>query len=752
MAGDGGLADRFAALVVRLRWAVVVAWVVLAAAAVLILPAPSSGGIGNLEGFAPGGNPYVATEIRSIEEFGFPLLARTVVVQNDPEGLSPYAQAEAVLRAGALSRQQYDDTDPILGALPLVNTLGLFPGAAERGTTALTYLFMPPDSNLFTQTRAAERFAATYLTDPDDAFVGVTGSIPARVEQQVIVQDSLRVVEVATVSAIVLIVALNFRSVVAPVLALGTAGLSFLVTVRIAGALSETMGVGIPAELRPLLLALLLGVVTDYAIFFLSGSQHSLRQGMGRLDAARTATAEFAPIVAVAGVTVAAGTASLLAAESSIFRAFGPGMALTVLVAVAVSVTLIPALLALLGRAAFWPSRPEAVADPADIPGPGPARLVGGAFRGGGIVWLTRRPVALAVALGCTGALMLAAVPLRHLTLGVSFVPSLPSTSQPTVAAEAATQGFAEGILSPTVLLVEGESITAQVDGLSRLRELLEEDPGVAGVLGPGQNLLTEELGIVLARSGDAARFLIVLADEPLGATSIATFERLQETLPDLLDQAGLEGAETAFGGDTPLASLLTSSTRADLARIALAVLAVNLLLLVLFLRALVLPLYLLATSVLALGASLGLATWVFQDLLGHDGLTFYVPFAAAVLLVALGSDYNIFGVGHVWQVARTRPLRAAIIEAVPRTTRAINAAAITLAVSFGMLALVPLDPFRELAFVMGVGIVLDAVVVRTFLVPTLLVLFGRWSWWPGRPGDTMLHIDHKETADVSTR
>ncbi len=68
------------------------------------------------------------------------------------------------------------------------------------------------------------------------------------------------------------------------------------------------------------------------------------------------------------------------------------------------------------------------------------------------------------------------------------------------------------------------------------------------------------------------------------------------------------------------------------------------------------------------------------------------------------------------------------------------------------MLALVPLDPFRELAFVMGVGIVLDAVVVRTFLVPTLLVLFGRWSWWPGRPGDTMLHIDHKETADVSTR
>lgn len=285
------------------------------------------------------------------------------------------------------------------------------------------------------------------------------------------------------------------------------------------------------------------------------------------------------------------------------------------------------------------------------------------------------------------------------------------------------------------MLLVEGEGITEQVDELARLRAFLEADPGVAGVLGPGQGLFQEQdLGIVLSRSGDAARFLVVMADEPLGATAIATFQRLQEALPGLLELAGLEGAQTSFGGDTALASLLTSTTRADLGRIALAALAVNLLLLVLFLRAFVLPLYLLATSVLALAASLGLTTLLFQGVLGHDGLTFYVPFAAAVLLVALGSDYNIFGVGNVWRVARERELRAAIISAVPRTSRAINAAAVTLAVSFGLLALVPLDPFRELAFVMAVGIVLDAVVVRTVLVPALLVLFGRWSWWPARP------------------
>ena len=125
----------------------------------------------------------------------------------------------------------------------------------------------------------------------------------------------------------------------------------------------------------------------------------------------------------------------------------------------------------------------------------------------------------------------------------------------------------------------------------------------------------------------------------------------------------------------------------------------------------------LLAASLLALAASLGLTNLLFQTVLGEDGLTFYVPFAAAVLLVALGSDYNIFGVGQVWEEARRRPLPEAICTVMPRSTRAITAAGVTLSVSFGLLALVPLRPFRELAFALSVGILLDVVVVRSLLV-----------------------------------
>ncbi len=255
----------------------------------------------------------------------------------------------------------------------------------------------------------------------------------------------------------------------------------------------------------------------------------------------------------------------------------------------------------------------------------------------------------------------------------------------------------------------------------------------MAGVLGPADIKVRADIGLVIAKTNDAARLLVILNDAPLGATAVDTLTRLQERLPDLLAQANLSDARTGFAGDTAIAAEIVGATQDDLGRIATAALAVNLILLILFLRELVAPVYLLGCSILALAASLGLTTFFFQTVLGQDGLTFYVPFAAAVLLVALGSDYNIFGVGHIWHAARRLPLREAIIVAVPQTTRAITAAGVTLAVSFGMLALVPLRPFRELAFAMFVGILLDAVVVRSLLVPTLLVLVGRRSSWPSR-------------------
>jgi uncharacterized protein (DUF2267 family) len=144
-------------------------------------------------------------------------------------------------------------------------------------------------------------------------------------------------------------------------------------------------------------------------------------------------------------------------------------------------------------------------------------------------------------------------------------------------------------------------------------------------------------------------------------------------------------------------------------------------------------PLYLVAASVLGLAASLGVTTLVFQGLLGHEDLTYYVPFAAAVLLVALGSDYNVFVAGRIWEEARRRRLREAISVATPAAAKAVTVAGIALAASFALLVAVPLLSFREFAFVMGVGVLIDTFIVRSLLVPALTSLFGEASWWPGR-------------------
>ena len=308
----------------------------------------------------------------------------------------------------------------------------------------------------------------------------------------------------------------------------------------------------------------------------------------------------------------------------------------------------------------------------------------------------------------------------------------LPESSETKQAADAAQQGFAAGILSPTEILLQREGLDARRPSLEELQAMIAEEPGVAAVAGPSQESLgmaaaaaaaaqeggdgtqtdvaAQDPGLAISPDGAAARYVVVLSGDPLGSAGMDQYERLEERLPTLLGASDLGDVETSFAGDTAVTSQTIDVTLRDLMRIAVAAVIVDLLLLILFLRALIAPVYLLAASVLALTASAGVTVVVFQQVFGVADLTYFVPFAAAVLLVSLGSDYNIFLMGHIWHRARLMPLREAIETGVPRATRPISIAAVTLAASFGLLALVPLTSFRQLALLLAVG-VLDRLV-----------------------------------------
>jgi RND superfamily putative drug exporter len=713
----------FAGGVVGLRFLVVLAWIAAALAVTWWMPGLGSGEPLPLGGLIPENAESAQVAQRDAEIFGVPLTTDTLVVQRDADGLSAAAQAKAVARALAVSRAP-KQAEGIQLALPIANTLGLFPSSREHGTTAITYLYFGPGASLSDRVSEAEAYASQIPAD--DAPVGVTGPAPARDQQFREMEDALPIVEAGTVLVILLVVGLTFQAFGAPLLTLFAAAISFLIARGVIPWVGTRLGVEIPQEVEPLVVALTLGIVTDYAVFYLSGMRRSLLEGRSPVESARGATIRVTPIVATAGLIVVAGTASLLVGELDFFRAFGPGLALTAAVALVVSITLIPAMLAILGRLVFWPGYDKA--DREDHFS-SPTRESFARFA-------SSRPVALVIVLLCGGLLFLCATGLPDTKLAIRLISGLPSDTQEARAAEAAGTGFAPGIAAPTVVVVEGSGIGNDTAALVLLERALGDQPGVAGVLGPREQQIPQAPdGLFVTEDENAARYVVILDHDPLGAPAIDEVRALEDALPGLLRDSGLEGTKAGITGQTALASDTVQAVVDTSFRVGITVLLVNFLLLALFLRAFVAPLYLLAASVASVAATLGLTKYVFQDLLGHSDLTYYVPFAAGVLLVCLGSDYNVYVVGRIWQEAERMPLREAIAFAAPRASKAIGVAGIALAASFAMLAVVPIDGFRELAFMLSVGVLIETFVVRSALIPALISLFGSFSGWPGRVG-----------------
>ncbi len=735
-------ADVFARFVVRWRYLFIIGWLIAAFGAHQFLPSIEEGAGHSVRGLVPEDSPAVQAEIDAFERFGTPLLSRTQVVQRNPEGLTPFERARIYLRAMSVNRGLYPDLERIGGALPVTNSYQLFPHK-ENETTAITYLFFLPEHSPTKQERAAQAFAEK-IAQRGDSLVGVTGAVPGRLAQGRLLKEHLSTVEALTVALVALIVGFHFRSFLAPLVTLVAAGIAYTITIHAVPWVVALFGLSVPAELEPVIVVLLLGIVTDYSIFFLDGARDRLAAGGERLEAARDSTASIVTIIFVAGLTVAAGTAALVVASLDIFSALGPGLAMTVLVGLLVSITLIPAAIAILGRAMFWPFGARSHKERSE----GPIRSM--------LRERYKNRAMAGVICAFTGALLVgAAAYIPQMSLGFSVVGALPDHAEPKIAAEAAAEGFAPGVISPLMLVLQGEGIGDEEDKLIEFENLLEGRRGIAGVVGPeevvslarvlrrlpqvprdgrsGQEAAELALRAVVSKDNNAARFLLIFDRPPLTGSAIDVYRELRADMFPLVQQTQLGRVGIRFAGDTAIAYEMISKTIDDLKRVALAVFLVDLVLLALFLRAFLAPLYLMVASMLGFAATLGATTFFFQVILEGDSLSFFVPFAASVLLVSLGSDYNIFLVGSIWRKAGKGSLVDAMEIQAPAASRAIAVAGLTLAASFAILAVVPVDIFRQFAFAMTFGLLVDTFVVRPLFVPALLTLFGERSRWPTR-------------------
>lgn len=711
------MTGTLARALVALRWLLVIGWILGAAAAYHWLPSYSRAESGASQ-VVTVSTPAIRAERQSAKEFGFPLTNQSVLVQHEPDGLSPGAQARVVALAARIDAHTLRHQGALVAALPVLNSARIFPTSRHPGTTALTFLYFRPSASPAQVAASVHRLVRTSLAAPADHYIGATGLYSAEQDQGNLIAGSLSLVELAAIGMVLVVVAVGLRSLVAPLVALVAVAIAYVVSEHVLAFTALHLGFALPSELEPLIIILVVGVVTDYAVFFLSAQRALVRDGVPARRAAVLGTRGVLPLVVVAGVTVSAGTATLLVARLPLYHQLGPGMAISVAISLIVSVTFVPAAIALVGRRLFWPFPPR------------PAGRDPRPRRRRAMRLFMRRPVAALVLAVAVAALGAGVAQISSMRLGLNLVTDLPTGSSAARASAAVDQGFAPGIVNPAVVILHEPGIDGRSRELATLQRELSRQPGVAGVLGPADTDAIPGIGVFRAPAYHAARYAVILSARPLTASGVATLDAIRRHMPTLLRSAGLPHAKASYSGGTAIAADLSLETRHDVYRVGIAILAVDFVMLLLLLRSLVAPLLLLAASVLSVMSALGITVALFPTLETY-GYTFYVPMAVGVLLLSFGSDYNIYLVGRIWESAGDRGLRDAIVSAVPAASTTITRAGVALALTFSLLAVVPLESFRSFGFAMAVGVLLDTFVVRSMIVPAVLRLVGRLAGFP---------------------
>jgi RND superfamily putative drug exporter len=240
-------------------------------------------------------------------------------------------------------------------------------------------------------------------------------------------------------------------------------------------------------------------------------------------------------------------------------------------------------------------------------------------------------------------------------------------------------------------------------------------------------------LATYFSTDNTTARINIALSSDPYSSETIDTIARLREAVDESISTSALQESSHYIGGESAIQADIMFTNDADFGRVTGLATASILIVIIILLRSLLAPLYMVLTVLLNYGATLGIATWLFLDVLNNDSMIYMLPIFIFVILVALGADYNIFLVSRIREEAQQRPMKEAVSHAVANTGGVITACGIILAGTFATLMTAPLQVVLQIGAAIAVGVLVDTFIVRALLVPALAVLAGRWSWWPSR-------------------
>ncbi|MCX5206158.1 MMPL family transporter [Streptomyces sp. NBC_00237] len=532
---------------------------------------------------------------------------------------------------------------------------------------------------------------AASQADLKDAFAGIDGLLLG-----------------VALAAVLLILLLVYRSVLLPFVIIVGAVFALGLASAVVYVLADHGVVRVDGQVQGILSILVIGAATDYALLLTARFREELAGGGDRFTAVRVAWRQsVGPVTASAG-TVALGLLALLLSDLTNNRALGPVGAIGIVCAVLSALTFLPAALALLGRAAYWPARPK------------PAGGKGGSSG----LWqrvaaLVDRAPRRVWALCLAGLLVCAAfAPMltsRGVPLDEIFVNDAPSVAaQRTLGAH-----FPGGSGNPAVIITgagQAEAVRAAAEDTEGVAEAAPVT--ASGRPGGGAPLVVDGRVRIDATFEDAA-------DSDAAKEAVAALREAVHGLPGAQD--------TLVGGYTAQQYDIQQTAAHDRVLIVPVVLAIILVILALLLRSLLMPLLLVATVALNFLATLGVSALVFRHVFGMSGTDASVPLYGFVFLVALGVDYNIFLMSRVREESLVHGVREGVRRGLTATGGVITSAGVVLAATFAALGVIPLAFLLQIAFIVAFGVLLDTLVVRSLLVPALVRDIGPTAWWPGR-------------------
>ncbi|WP_205475269.1 MMPL family transporter [Nocardioides sp. SYSU D00038] len=549
------------------------------------------------------------------------------------------------------------------------------------------------------------------LVEGTDLRYGVTGQLAQGYDSQEQGNRALEIVGIATIVLIVGLLAIIFRSVIICLLPILVVALVSQVATGLIATANEIFDLKASSDVQVILIVVLYGIGTDYILFFLFRYRERLREGEETRGAVAHALERAGEAIASAGGAVIVSFMALVLSSLGIFRSIGPALAIAVAVTLVASLTLVPAIVALLGKALFWPSRKWRQPP------------TGSRFAALGRT-LGRRPAAVAGASG--GVLLVLAVFAFGFNPSFDFTgSSVPKDSESTVALERLEKGLPAGATDPTTVFLHDE------DG----EALAEADLAAFGEALGGADQVGQVAPPQVSEDGATALYNVVLQSDPSSDAAIAA---VKGSIRDTAHDAAPDGTEALVGGTTSVFVDFQAAMTRDYKVVFPVAAIVIMLILALLLRSLVAPIYLMVSVGLGFGATLGASVIVFQHLMGDAGLIFLLPIYIYLFVVALGTDYNILMIARLREEAREgKDSRSAAAQAVTHAGPTIAAAGVILAGTFAALMLGGNSLFVSMGFAISLGIAIAAFVMSMFFTPALTALMGHAAWWPGHGDET---------------